>query len=77
MVVRLWSGGEDVRSCSGEVVCQVECEAEQGECAVVDFETLCHLVPTCIRDMRTVFLVNDQLLPNVVHEELTTLTHRI
>jgi hypothetical protein len=59
-----------------ERVYQVDFELEQEEYEVIDFEILCHLAPTCLNDLRSVFLVNDQRLLGVVYEDLDDLVSR-
>jgi hypothetical protein len=59
-----------------ERVYQVDFEMEQEEYEAIDFEILCHLAPTCVNDLRSVFFVNDQRFLGVIYEDLDDLVSR-
>ncbi|KAJ9162410.1 hypothetical protein NKR19_g1310 [Coniochaeta hoffmannii] len=68
---RVFCSTED--GCGIERVYQVDFEIEQEKFEAIDFKNLCHLAPTCINDLRSVFFINDQRFLGIVYEELENL----
>jgi len=71
---RVFCSTED--GCGIERVYQVDFEIEQEEFEAINFKILCHLAPTCINDLRSVFFINDQRFLGIVYEELENLVLR-